>query len=217
MPRPLPVPIRQVIWRRFQDGQDGQAIAAALGLAPRTVRHLLGRFRRGGPDALFPSYDRCGEATRKPVESVLQTALGLRREHPTWGAGLIRVMLRRQQPDLCPPAERTLQRWFLQAGLAPATAGRRPATDSRRAEQPHQVWQMDAAELVKLRTGQRVCWLRIADECSGAVLWTAVFPPGPVDSSPADGRPGATPPGLWPVGTTRAVPDRQRRAVGLVG
>src|SRR5262249_24714451 len=64
---------------------------------------------------------------------------------------------------------------------------------------------------------QRVCWLRIADECSGAVLWTAVFPPGPLDSGPTEGSPGTTPPGLWPVGATRAIPGGQRRAVGLVG
>jgi hypothetical protein len=36
---------------------------------------------------------------------------------------------------------------------------------------------MDAAELIELRAGSLVCWLRIADECSGAVLWTTVFPP----------------------------------------
>src|SRR5262249_37769093 len=89
----------------------------------------------------------------------------------------IRVMLRRQQPDQPPPAERTLQRWFLRAGLAPAPAGRRPPADSRRAERPHQIWQMDAAELVKLRTCQRICWLRIADECS--VKWTPF--PGPLE------------------------------------
>jgi transposase InsO family protein len=42
---------------------------------------------------------------------------------------------------------------------------------------------MDAAELVKLRGGQLVSWLRIVDECSGAVLrfsplgrWTQVPP-----------------------------------------
>src|SRR5205809_763037 len=110
MPHPLAVPIRQAIWRRFQDGQNGPAIAAALDLAPRTVRHLPRRSRR--------------------------------------------------------------------AGLTPAPAGRRTATDARRADCPHQVWQMDAAELVKLRTGLRVCWLRVAYECSGAVLWTAVFPRG---------------------------------------
>src|SRR5207249_2129250 len=88
MPRPIPVPLRQAIWRRSQDGQDGPTIAQALGLASRTVRHLLDRFRRGGPAALSPSYDRCGAATPKPAESLVQAALSLRREHPSWGAGL---------------------------------------------------------------------------------------------------------------------------------
>ena len=60
----------------------------------------------------------------------MQAALALRREHPIWGAGLIRVMLRRQLPQDAPPAERTLQRWFVRAGLAPAPAGRRPAADA---------------------------------------------------------------------------------------
>ena len=98
MPRPLPVPVRQAIWRRFQDGRAGPAIARALGLDPRTVRRLVRRFRQTGPAALNPSYERCGAATPKPAEAVVQAALGLRREHPTWGAGLIRVMLRRRGP-----------------------------------------------------------------------------------------------------------------------
>ena len=37
---------------------------------------------------------------------------------------------------------------------------------------------MDAAEQVPLRTGRRVCWLRIVDECSGAVLGPRFSPPG---------------------------------------
>ena len=178
MPRPLPVPVRQAIWRRSQHGQDGSAIAADLGLAPRTVRRLIRSFRQRGPAAVSPSYDHCGATTPKPAPAVVQAALSLRREHPTWGAGLIRVMLRHQRPDDPPPAERTLQRWLLRADLAPAPAGRRPAADPRRAERPHEVWQMDAAEQVPLATRQLVCWLRVVDECSGAVLWTAVFPPG---------------------------------------
>jgi hypothetical protein len=108
MPRSIPVPVRQAIWRRYQDGQDGPTIAQALGLPTRTVRHLLSRFRRGEPDSLSPSYDRCGAATPKPAESLVQTALGLRRQHPTWGAGLIHVMLRRQLPDSSLPSVRTL-------------------------------------------------------------------------------------------------------------
>src|SRR5207248_1658164 len=140
MPRPIPVPLRQAIWRRYQDGQDGPTIAQALGLVPRTVRHLLGRFRRGDPAPLGPSYDRCGAATPKPAES-----------------------------------------------------------------------------LVQLRTGQLVCWLRIVDECSGAVLGTAVFPPRPLDSGPAAGDPGATAAGLRSLGPARAVAGGQRGALGHAG
>src|SRR5262245_11457689 len=98
MPRPLPVPVRQAIWQRFQDGQDGPTIAAPHGLAPRTVRKLLRRFRDGGPAAVPPSYERCGTATPRWPEPIVQAAVGMRQGHATWGAGLIRVMLRRQHP-----------------------------------------------------------------------------------------------------------------------
>jgi hypothetical protein len=217
MPRPLPVPIRQAIWQRLQAGQDGPAIAAALDLEPRTVRRLIARFRQTGPSAVDPSYDRCGAATPKPAESLVQAALGLRRQHPTWGAGLIHLMLRRQLPDGALPAVRTLQRWFRGAERLPAPVGRRPAAGSHRAQRPHEVWQMDAAELVKLRSGQLVSWLRIADECSGAVLRTAVFPPGSLDSGRADADPGATAAGVRPLGPARAVAGGQRGAVGHAG
>ena len=108
MPRPIPVPVRQAIWR-FQDGQDGPTIARALGLAPRTVRHLLDRFRRAIRPPWSPSYDPVwggdAQARRTPRASRPRPAP----RHPTWGAGLIRVMLRRQDPDRTPlPAVRTL-------------------------------------------------------------------------------------------------------------
>src|SRR5262245_53170878 len=217
MPRPLPVPVRQAIGQRLQAGQDGPTIAAALDVEPRTVPLLVGRFRQTGPSALDPSYNRCGAAPPKPAESLVPAALGLRRQHPTWGAGLIHVMLRHPLPDDSGPSVRTLQRWFQRAGLSPAPAGRRPTASCRRAQRAHEVWQMDAAELVKLRTGQLVSWLRIVDECSGAVLRTAVFPPGPLGSGPAHGDPGATATGLWPLGPARVVAGGQRVSVGLAG
>jgi hypothetical protein len=36
---------------------------------------------------------------------------------------------------------------------------------------------MDACEGLKLKSGAKFCWLRIADECSGAILLTEVFEP----------------------------------------
>lgn len=219
MPHAIPFPVRQAIWQRFRDGQTVSAIAATFGIAPRTIRHLLSRFQRGGLDALAASYDRCGRATPKPADALVQTVLQMRREHPTWGAGLIRVMLHRQGFDSATPlpTARTLQRWLARAGLAPAPVGRRPRGEPRRATRPHEVWQMDAAELVPLRSGRRICWLRLVDEGSGAVLWTAVFPPRALVSRVAQRHPDRTPQGVRALGPSRTPPGGQRRAVGFLG
>ena len=99
MPRAIPFSIRQAVWQRFRDGQEAPAIAGALGLAPRTVRRLLSRFQQGGLDALEPSFDSCGRATPKPAAALVQAVLQMRRDHPAWGAPLIRVMLHRQRLD----------------------------------------------------------------------------------------------------------------------
>ena len=153
MPPPVPFPVRQAVWSRFRDGQDAPTIADALGLSPRTVRRLIQRFRSEVSDPLATSHHRCGLATPKPDAALVQRVLELRREHPTWGAGLIRVMLRRLGVSEPLPATRTLRRWLLRADLAPAPPGRRSPRAIRRATRPHEVWQMDAAELVPLRSG----------------------------------------------------------------
>jgi hypothetical protein len=132
----------------------------------------------------------------------------LRREHPTWGAELIRVHLCQQLGGDAVPATRTLQRWLLKADLAPAPSGRRPKPNSARATQPHQTWQMDAKERIEICSKQQVSWLRLIDECSGAVLSTVVFPPRRVDPSPRRGCPRTPPPGLRPLGTPRELPRR---------
>ena len=119
---------------------------------------------------------------------VAKATLELRREHPTWGAGLIRVHLLQEASVGPVPSTRTLQRWLLRADLAPAPAGRRPKAAPSRATAPHQTWQMDAKERIQIHNRAQVSWLRLVDECSGAALWTAVFPPRDVESGPDLGR-----------------------------
>ena len=176
MPRPIPVPIRQAMFRLWQKGRSARQIAESLGLPCSTVRRLLQRFRLHGTDGLSPDYWHPSVPQAVPSEP-LQTAMSLRREHPTWGAGLIRVQLLLEAPERPLPSERTFQRWFVRAGLSPAPAGRPPRSHLDRATAPHETWQMDAKEHIRIKTREEVSWLRLIDECSGAVLWTAVFPP----------------------------------------
>lgn len=47
--------------------------------------------------------------------------------------------------------------------------------DEQRAVRPHEVWEMDASEQIRLLAGRPISWLRLADEFSGAVLQTTVY------------------------------------------
>jgi hypothetical protein len=107
-------------------------------------------------------------------------ALALRAQHPTWGAGYIRVRLAATADPAELPSERALQRWFGRQHLPAADPGRRPPAEADRATVPHDTWQMDAVEQLRLASGQGVCWLRLVDEYSGAFLGTTVFPPLPL-------------------------------------
>jgi hypothetical protein len=207
MPAPIPLPVRRVIQQRARRGQTAAAIARALRLCPRTVRQLLQRFR-DQPGSLAPGYKPGpGRPDQHPLHA---QALALRQQHPTWGAGYIKVRLADGAPAAGVPGERTLNRWFRRLQQPPAGAGRRPPSDAGRAGAVHDTWQVDAAEQMRLAGGQGVSWLRLVEEYSGAFLGTAVFPPVLLGSRP--GRPGAaTAPGrLRPLGAAGAGARGQR-------
>jgi hypothetical protein len=174
MPQPVPLPIRHAVAQRVASGQTAPAIAAALGLAPRTARRLARLCRAAGRlDA--PDYSRCGRPVGAAHRALRQAALDLRREQPRWGARLIRAVL--PTPEGAPrPSAGTVSRWLRQAGLAPAPRGRPPEPQRPRPRAPHERWQMDACEELPLADATHACWLRVLDVFSGAVLWTGLFP-----------------------------------------
>jgi hypothetical protein len=177
MPKPVPLPVRRKLFQRDRQGETTASLASALGLAPRTVRHLRKRFRDRGPDGVPPDYHAPRQLPHAFSPEIREAALGLRREHPTWGAVLIWVALGQRRPKAPRPGPSTLRRWFRDAGLGPAPPPRRPRAVACRATVPHQTWQVDASEQIPLRDGTRVCWLRAVDEATGAVLGTVIFPP----------------------------------------
>lgn len=207
MPAPVPLPIRQAILRRSERGATTSELSQEFGVPARTVRNLLQRFRERGVEGLSPDYHRLPQPPSPPLNPAFQAAVLLRQEHPGWGAGLIRVYLQKQgiQPL---PCVRTIQKWFRRVGLGPAPPGKRPAASAKRATTPHQVWQIDAAEEIELGDGTRVCWLRIVDEFTGAVLHTAIFPPRALERRAGRGDPGRTPGRVLPLGPARGGPRR---------
>ena len=208
MPRPIPTPLRRALYRRWRRGQAARTIAEALGLALRTVRRLLRRCDPGEPESVLPAYARRGPQPARADTPLRSAALQLRRQHPTWGAPLIRVLLGHDFPATALPTARTLQRWFHDHGLGPAPKGRRPQPNPDRAAHPHDVWQMDAAEQVRLGNGRRVSWLRIVDEHTGAVLATRVFPPRPLGQGRRPRRAGGRAADLPALGASPGLPRR---------
>jgi len=143
----------------------------------RTAQRLVARFDRLGADGIAPDYPRCGQRQAQPTDpQLVQDLCQLRRDHPRWGSEMLRLDLEDHYDAV--PAARTLRRHLRDAGLQPAPAGRTP-TAARprvaRAERPHQGWQTDASEDLRLKGQKRACWLRVVDECSGAFLHTLVF------------------------------------------
>ena len=213
MPQPIPLPVRQQIWSRFLRGQAPTSIAHSLGLCPRTVQELVQRFRQRGQTALQPDYHGPEHPATVP-EHLVREAVFLHEQHPTWGAGFIRVRLQLRHGRLPLPSERTLQRWFRQTRLPPAPAGRKPVREQHAAPGPHAVWQMDASERIRLAMGQAVSWLRSVDEFTGAVLSTRVFPPGLLESGAQLRNATLFTAAISPLGAAPSGARGQRHALG---
>ncbi len=181
MPRATDLSLRLALDRMARLGATASDIGRQLGLPLSTVRGLTRRALQAGPDrtaaALQPRYHACGP---RPLAAplLLETTLELRRQHPRWGGGRIRVELKRMNSRAQLPSVRTIQRWLRRSDLAPAPPGRPQGRSWQRAEHSHDTWEVDAADQKHLADGRMISWLRVVDECSGAALRSHVFPPG---------------------------------------
>lgn len=213
MPCAVPLPVRQAMFQRWQKGVPVATLAEEMHLSERTVRNLVRRFVQRGKQGLVADYARCATKAAPKVSAAYKRAVQMRQQHPTWGAGLIRVLLKEKLK--ASPSERTLQRWFRQTPQAPAPGGRRPSSETQRARRPHEVWQMDAAEQMILASGQGASWLRLVDECSGVVLQTTIFPPTVLEPGGSDARAKCVARGFYAVGAARTRPGGQWHALGI--
>jgi len=189
MPPPLPFALRQELVRRHQQGETLAALAERMQLPPSTVRNWWQRFRREGEAGLQTRYQHCGPQRPKAAPVVHQAALSMKREHPTWGAGLIRLELQKQFPEQPLPQKRAIERWIQKAGLQPPRA-QRPPMERQRGKEPHAVWEIDAKERLRLGDGSATSVLTVTDEASGALLGATPFPPLPLEPGGSGGGAG---------------------------
>ena len=216
MPAPIPLPVRQVIFKRWRKGESVAILAEELKLSVRTVQHLVRRFAARGQSGVEPDYAHCATNKLPTDADPFQKAMQMRQQHPGWGSGLIRVVLQEQGDEGL--SQRTNLATLVSAlAVVARTAGRRPASDDQRAGHPHDVWQMDAVDQLPLATGEQVSWLRLVDECSGVVLQTTIFPPALLESGAAHGRAGDVALGFFAVGKAPAFSSRQRHPLGIGG
>jgi hypothetical protein len=214
MPRAIPLDTRQEIVRRHLDGQTLSQIATDLHLPCVTVRALWRAFRRRGDEGLDVGYRHCGRSTPRHSGTVLRRATQLKRKHPTWGGGRVRVELHKLLDPTLVPSARTLQRAFQREGVNRPRRSQRPRTARAKPEAPHDVWEVDAVEKKRLRTGAEVSWMAAVDVYSGALLVGELSPPGPMADDPAEGRTGLVSPRLSAVGPSQVDPGRQRPPLG---
>lgn len=212
MPRPIATAHRLLIHRLAHQGVHVSVIAQRLKISLRSVRRLLAR----PAEQLAPCYQRCGRPVDPSRPGWQQAAAALRREHPHWGTQRLLLDLAKQPLPGTPPPLRTLERWLARTDLPPAPPGRRPAQRPPRAQEPHERWQMDAMDQVRLGNGRQASCLRIVDECSGAPLGNRVFPPGQLGTGCGCSVASDASRVVCPLGETLADTRGQRHALGFV-
>jgi hypothetical protein len=177
MPSAIALPIRQQMIERRRRGATIAAIAAEFAISYWSVRTIIRRYRDRGASGLRPDYHRCGAKGCRYQRRVYRGALWLKRHHPSWGAGFIRVLLQQRWSDMQLPSERTLQRWFKAHRPPSLPTPETPTAKRQSAADVHQVWQLDATSHQRLADGSGASWVTLVDEASGAHLDSVAFPP----------------------------------------
>jgi transposase len=159
----------------YGQGSKMTKISEELGVCYDTVRQWVKRYESGGQSALAVRYDRCGRL-EQTATFIKEEILGLKKEHPQWGAAFIRHQVRERFPQIHLPQVRRLQQWFKAAGLQKQKT-RLPQTKVAWAGRPFERVQVDAKERLKTKDGTDCCYLTFTDEHTGSVLDAFVFPP----------------------------------------
>ena len=112
MGQATPLAIRKEIIFLRQSGQKHAEISQALNNPFATVKYIWGNYKKDGENSLLTKYANCGVKTIRSSAKIYRVTMWLKRLHPLWGAGRIRIGLQSRYDETIIPSERTMQRWF---------------------------------------------------------------------------------------------------------
>lgn len=167
---------RQIIQEWSSKRISFKDLASKFGISYNTIRSLCKDYSTKGEAAFFTHYGNCGQRGLQFEPLIYRAACYLKFLHRDWGAPYIHSILVERYSQYQIPSERTLQIWFKQKGYQKVrTQVFLPRPTAPKANSAHETWQIDAKEVVQLKTGEQCCWLTIADEATGSMLAANIF------------------------------------------
>lgn len=177
MGSPLTLLVKHKIIAECQSGRSLNSISSEMKVSYGAVWTLWNRYAVEGSSALSPRYGNNGRKGSDRNCLVFRAACWLKRRYPEWGSPVIRVILQdRYGKSEAIASARQMNRWFIKSGLS-HRGSKIPTNPKEWAREVHEIWQVDAKENVGIDSGDKVCWLTVADEKSGALVAAPPFPP----------------------------------------
>lgn len=174
---------RELVQAMLVGGESVSAICHRFGVSRQTAYKFLARFRADGGTGLQDRSHVPGRVCARQAPRWRARVLELRKRHPSWGARKLRWLLAQRGGRHHRPAERTVQRWIEQAGLARQFRPQRRRVRSTRRLRPtrarrsNDVWTIDLKGWFRTHDGSKIEPLTIRDLWSRFVLWTKPLAP----------------------------------------
>ncbi len=173
------VKLRQQIAADHKLGESYTSLARRYSMSYNTVRSICMSYAAFGERGLIPRYSKCGRRTSDGAERSFRLVRMIKHLHPSWGVAYILVRIRQTYADLVLQSERHYQRRLENIGNKSPQSQLPLSPPIERSRLPHDTWQIDAKERIKMADGQERCFLNITDEKTASLLKAKGFPPGP--------------------------------------
>jgi transposase InsO family protein len=159
---------------RVEEGERISDLAREFGISEKTAYKFIARWKAEGVRGLD---DRPHIAERIPNRTsaeIIELALAMRRENPSWGGRMIKARLEQKHRGLRFPSATAISNWFKKHGLIPPQPQRRrypaAATTLTAATAPNHVWATDFKGQFRLGNGSYCYPLTATDLATRYIL-----------------------------------------------